>query len=169
MTIILAVASATYCWSTLGPFDPPPRITWQSALPAERNGDAIPCAKMPRYESSCIDEMHASIEICKSLDVPPALLQKGARPPALLQMAPPSHERAVFVAASQPGQPLPVAQLHDEAAPPPLPEVQLLEEAAPLGHNGLVPILHQSRDEPWTRGTDRYHRQRLARLPFMAR
>ena len=110
---------------------------------------------------------------------------------ALLHVPPPSHVRPRSVALAQPVQPLAVVQLPDEAAPPPLPEAQLLEEAAPPGQNGLVPVLHQSRNKPWTWGTDRYqailarwrsfvwelrHRQWLVRLrlcyevrPLMAR
>lgn len=61
---------------------------------------------------------------------------------ALLPMPPPSHARPLFIAESHPSQPLPVAQLPHEVAPP--------------CQNGLVPVLHPSRDKPWTWGMDQY-------------
>ena len=61
---------------------------------------------------------------------------------ALLPMPPPRHVRPLFIADSQPKQPLPVAQLPHEVAPP--------------CQNGLVPVLHPSRDKPWTWGMDQY-------------
>ena len=85
-----------------------------------------------------------------SLPTIPPFLTPAA---ALLHMPPPSHERPHFVAAAQPFQPLPVAQLGLAVAPREVVvhAAMLLRTAALHGSVGHMEERRQRREEWWYR------------------